>query len=379
LAIKLKNRSNYSALQWKIYLRIILFAFIALLIVALISYLADFRFANWFVAFLQNTFEMEFHIAQRIYMRIIRNNIDYLIYATFGVAFIILSRFLLLKFAKYFNEISDGLDVLVEDRGDTIRLSPEMAFMEQKLTTIKKTLEKREREVKSAEQRKNELVMYLAHDIKTPLTSVIGYLSLLNEISDMPLEQKQKYIQITLDKANRLEGLVDEFFEISRYSFQSDSLIKESIDLYYLLVQMIDEFYPLLSSKGKEAILNVPEDFIIYGNPEKLARVFNNILRNAIAYSTDNSPIKITATAINKIDETVLIAFSNEGNIPKEKLTAIFDKFYRLDSARSSDTGGTGLGLAIAKEIIASHGGKIYADSDGKYTTFTVELPNLLK
>ena len=379
MAIKLKNRSNYSALQWKIYLRIILFAFIALLIVALISYLADFRFANWFVAFLQNTFEMEFHIAQRIYMRIIRNNIDYLIYATFGVAFIILSRFLLLKFAKYFNEISDGLDVLVEDRGDTIRLSPEMAFMEQKLTTIKKTLEKREREVKSAEQRKNELVMYLAHDIKTPLTSVIGYLSLLNEISDMPLEQKQKYIQITLDKANRLEGLVDEFFEISRYSFQSDSLIKESIDLYYLLVQMIDEFYPLLSSKGKEAILNVPEDFIIYGNPEKLARVFNNILRNAIAYSTDNSPIKITATAINKIDETVLIAFSNEGNIPKEKLTAIFDKFYRLDSARSSDTGGTGLGLAIAKEIIASHGGKIYADSDGKYTTFTVELPNLLK
>ena len=376
LVIKSKNKRklkpSYSALQWKIYLRIALFAFCALVIVGLLSYLANFRFANLFVGFLQNTFMLDFHSAQQIYRIAIRNNIDFLIYAVFGLLFIFLARFLLSQFAKYFNEISDGLDVLVEDKDGEICLSPEMAEMEDKLTAIKQTLKKREQDVKSAEQRKNDVVMYLAHDIKTPLTSVIGYLSLLSEAPDMPPVQKAKYIQITLDKANRLEGLVDEFFEISRYNFQADSFSKENIDLHYMLTQMADEFYPLLSSKEKEITLNFTEDFAIYGNAEKLARVFNNILKNAVHYSTDKSTIEITAAVSG---DTASIAFSNEGSIPKEKLAAIFDKFYRLDTARSSDTGGTGLGLAIAKEIVASHGGKIYADSDGKRTTFVVELP----
>ena len=367
-----KLKSSYSALQWKIYLKIAVIAFIALAVVAFLRHLANFRFADWFVSFLQNTFTLDFQTASRIYFIAIRNNIDFIIYATFGILFIVLARFLLSQFAKYFNEISDGLDILVENRNGKIKLSPEMAEMEDKLTTIKQTLERREQEVKSAEQRKNDVVMYLAHDIKTPLTSVIGYLSLLNEASDMPTEQKAKYIQITLDKTNRLERLVNEFFEISRYNFQADALLKENIDLHYMLVQMTDEFYPLLSTKEKKTALNIPEDFTIYGNPEKLARVFNNIIKNAITYSTDKSVIEITATTTN---DTALITFTNEGRIPKEKLGSIFDKFERLDSSRSSDTGGTGLGLAIAKEIIASHGGKIYADSDGKHTTFTIELP----
>ena len=369
---KKKLKSNYSDLQWKIYFRIAIFAFITLIIVALIVYLANMRFANWFVSFLQNIFNLDFDSAHRIYLLTIRNNIDYVIYATFGLLFVILSRFLLSQFAKYFNEISDGFDALVENKNGAVKLSPEMAFMEHKLNTIKQTLEKRQMEVKSAEQRKNDVVMYLAHDIKTPLTSVIGYLSLLNEAPDMPLEQKSKYIKIALEKSMRLEGLVDEFFEISRYNYQADMLSKENIDLHYMLVQMTDEFYPLLSSKQKKTVLNVPENFTIYGNPEKLARVFNNILKNAIAYSEDNSVIEITSTAS---DDTVTITFSNEGSVPKEKLAVVFDKFYRLDSARSSDTGGTGLGLAIAKEIIISHSGSIYANSDGKRTTFTVKLP----
>jgi two-component system sensor histidine kinase VanS len=370
---KRKPKPNYAVLQWKIYLKIALIAFAALIIVAVLSYLTNHRAANWIVSFFQKTFAMDFDSARSLYQRVIRNNIDYIIYATFGIFFIILARFLLSQFAKYFNEISDGLDMLVENKDGEIKLSPEMTSMEQKLKTIKQTLEQREQEVKSSEQRKNDVVMYLAHDIKTPLTSVIGYLSLLDESPDMPPEQKAKYVNITLEKANRLERLVDEFFEITRYSFQaSEALSKKRIDLYYMLLQMTDEFYPLLASNGKEAALNVPEDFIIYGDPDKLARVFNNILKNAVAYGADNSIINITAIASG---DMVSIVFTNEGSVPKDKLAAIFDKFYRLDSARPSDTGGTGLGLAIAKEIVISHGGKIYADSDGKNTVFTVELP----
>jgi len=327
---------------------------------------------NWIVWSLEYFFNMTPNSAYSFYWSMLRPNLDLMIFATVAVFFIILSRTLLSQFAKYFHEISDGLDTLIGYTDDDIKLSPEMASMESKLRTIRKTLETRERDAKLAEQRKNELVMYLAHDIKTPLTSVIGYLSLLDEASDMPIEQRAKYVGITLEKAYRLEQLIDEFFEITRYNFQADRLSKKNIDIYYMLTQMADEFYPAVSAKGSEIALHVPEDLIIFGDSDKLARVFNNILKNAITYSTDGGVIYIGAVAYGDV---VYITFKNPGGVPEEKLAAIFDKFYRLDSARSSGTGGAGLGLAIAKEIVDEHGGRIYAESDGIHTTFTVELP----
>ena len=268
-----------------------------------------------------------------------------------------------------------------------ILLSPEMEPMERKLNVLRQTLEKRELEAKLAEERKNNLVMYLAHDIRTPLTSVIGYLSLLEEAPDMPPEQKAKYVHITLEKANRLEGLIQEFFEITRYNIQQIRLDKEWIDLYYMLVQMIEEFYPLMAEKGNRAALHSTENIKIFGDPTKLARVFNNILKNAIAYSAPNTPISIcveelptagldeeeTATG----DRKIRISFRNQGmTIPQDKLTAIFDKFYRMDEARNSNTGGAGLGLAIAREIVTLHEGKIYAASEKGEVVFCVELPH---
>jgi len=272
----------------------------------------------------------------------------------------------------YIDTIVEASEMLIAPGSELIRLPVELKQVEDRMNEARQNVARNARLAREAEQRKNDLVMYLAHDIKTPLTSVIGYLSLLSEAPDMPLDQKAKYLNITLEKANRLEKLMDEFFEITRYNFQAGTLSVENIDLYYMLAQMTDEFYPLLAAKGKQAILHVPEDMTIYGDPDKLARVFNNVLKNAVAYSPDNSVIDITAAISG---DMATIVFSNAGSIPKEKLASIFDKFYRLDSGRSSDKGGAGLGLAIAKEIVISHGGCIYADSDGKQTSFTVELP----
>ena len=154
---------------------------------------------------------------------------------------------------------------------------------------------------------------------------------------------------------------------------QSIELEKEEIHLAYMLMQMAEEFYPVLMEQNKRALVYADETLLIQGDPNKLARVFNNILKNAIAYSYENTIIEIKA---EKVESHVLITFRNRGNkIPYEKLMKIFEQFYRLDSARSSNTGGAGLGLAIAKEIVLAHGGKIYGQSDEKYTTFSVELP----
>ena len=220
---------------------------------------------------------------------------------------------------------------------------------------------------------KNDLVAYLAHDLKTPLTSVIGYLSLLDEASDMPESQKAKFTHIALDKAYRLESLVNEFFEITRFNLQEIKLQRENIDLYYMLVQMMDEFYPILSAKGNTVTLQADESLSAYGDPVKLARVFNNILKNAAAYSTPDTEIQIVA---KQDEEQVVVSIQNHGpTIPAEKLAVIFEKFYRMDEARTSNTGGAGLGLAIAKEIVLAHGGTITVQSINEMTTFTVSLP----
>jgi two-component system sensor histidine kinase VanS len=219
--------------------------------------------------------------------------------------------------------------------------------------------------------------MYLAHDIKTPLTSVIGYLSLLDEAPDMPVAQRAKYVHITLRKAYRLEMLINEFFEITRYNLQQIKLEKESIDLYYMLVQMIDEFYPILSEKGNRAVLHADENLSVDGDAVKLARVFNNILKNAASYSDPGTEIIITA---EEREDVVAISFENQGmTIPEEKLQELFEKFFRLDESRASNTGGSGLGLSIAKEIVSLHGGFIEAKSKDQQTTFTVLLPRDLK
>ena len=196
--------------------------------------------------------------------------------------------------------------------------------MEEKLNQVKDRLEARAKEAKEAEQRKNDLVVYLAHDIKTPLTSVIGYLSLLDETPDMPCAQRAKYVHITLEKATRLEGLIIEFFEITRYNLQTVPLKKEPIDLSYMLVQMADEAYPQLAALGKRVEVCAGEDMAVYGDADKLARVFNNILKNAISYSEPQSVIEISAAAGA---DSVVVRFQSAGVIPPDKLTVIFEKF----------------------------------------------------
>ena len=247
------------------------------------------------------------------------------------------------------------------------------AEISSQMAEIKANARRHEQILKEEASRKNDLIAYLAHDLKTPLTSVIGYLSLLDEVPDMPAAQKAKYVHISLDKAQRLEKLINEFFEITRYNLQQMVLETETIDLYYMLVQMSDEFYPVLQAHGNHIALHCEESVTIYGDAMKLARVFNNILKNAIAYSYANTEIVID---VEQTEEAVRIAFRNKGKtIPQQKLDVIFDKFFRLDDARTTNNGGAGLGLAIAREIITLHGGTITAVSAEEVTSFLVTLP----
>lgn len=277
------------------------------------------------------------------------------------------------KTVNFIEEIAVASSLLVSQDDEPIQLPARLREIEDSMNQIKRTARKNERDAREAEQRKNDLVMNLAHDIRTPLASVIGYLNLLDEAPDMPKEQRAKYTGITLEKAYRLEQLIEEFFEITRFNISTIVLQKTTINLTFMLQQMADEFYPLLAPKNKSAIVEAPEGLLLWGDADKLSRVFHNIFKNAIAYSYDGSVIVIQAYGINR---NIIVQFSNRGDpIPPQRLETIFERFFRLDTARSSQTGGSGLGLAIAKEIVDVHEGKISAQSDGTKTTFTVVLP----
>lgn len=371
-----RNRiEGYGRLKRKVFFQTIALAMAALLMLGLVYiFVWAGRGANFVVTIIQYVFNQDYYDAINIYQQLFRNNAVGIMLAAFALIFLVLIRFFLTWFMRYFNEISYGIDGLLKEDGKEIQLSPELGPMEDKLNTVRNNLALRDREAKQAEQRKNDLVMYLAHDIRTPLTSVIGYLSLLDETPDIPLEQKAKYLHITLDKAIKLEKLVNEFFEITRYDLTQISLDAGDVDLYYLLVQLVDEFYPLLASKGNWAELHADESLSVRGDSAKLARVFSNILKNAVSYSSPGTEISISA---HKKDGDVVISFKNTGKtLPPEKLNVIFDKFYRLDSSRSTDTGGAGLGLSIAKEIVQLHGGTIFAESENDSIIITVCLPS---
>lgn len=236
----------------------------------------------------------------------------------------------------------------------------------------------RERKVQQAlrdeSHRKDDLVTYLAHDLRTPLASVVGYLSLLQEAPELPVEQRAHFTGVALDKAHRLDALIEEFFDITRFDFHDIVLTRGYVDLGLLLAQVAAEFYPILNEQHKEAQVDIHEDLTVLVDGDKMARVFNNIMKNAVAYSYEGSTITIEAG--RQDDGGVRVRFINQGDpIPAAKLKVIFEKFYRLDAARATNRGGAGLGLAIAKEIIAAHGGTVACESTPEHTIFTIELP----
>jgi len=377
LAIKLKSskKNDYTKLKRKIFLKMLLIVLATVATVILLRFIIQesFSLSDAFVSFLMNNFKLPEMTAITITRFLIYNNMEAITLFIIIVFLVIMLKISISWFTGYFDEVITGVDKLAGESPEEIVLSPELDFMEKKLNQIKSNLEKQKKAAQDAEQRKNDLVVYLAHDLKTPLTSVIGYLSLLDEAPDMPPEQRAKYVGITLEKANRLEQLINEFFEITRFNLQTIVLNKEKINLLFMLQQMADEFYPILAPQRKAVSVSVPEGLVLYGDADKLARVFNNILKNAIAYSYEDSVIEISA---GKQDKYVEISFTNRGNpIPQAKLDTIFEKFYRLDSARSTDTGGAGLGLAIAKEIVKAHDGTISVESTLEKTVFTVRLP----
>ena len=368
---------NYTRLKINILLQTML----VVLFTALVGYLFknlvidgiyNHKFADGFVHFF-----MWFHMPEQqaidLYWKVIGNNKIYFMGAGFLLLFSFFFYFMLSRITQYLKEINQGIENILSDFNEPVRFKPALRPLEDSLNEIKMTIRRQEQEAIESEKKKNDLVVFLAHDLKTPLTSIVAYLSILETKPDMPEEERKKYTHISLEKAIRLGELINEFFEITKFNLQDIVLEPGNLDLSMMLEQIADELYAVLKEKNLRCDVQIDDTLMIYGDADKLARVFDNLLRNAIAYCDKGTAIRIQA---KERHQEIEIVVANEGEkIPEEELSAIFEKFYRVDGSRSSKTGGAGLGLAIAKEIVELHHGTIRAESDEWETRFIVTLP----
>jgi len=290
----------------------------------------------------------------------------------FSVSFLLLQE----KSIAYISRISDAIENISHgDLNTSIDVigDDEFSSMAENLNKMVEDIRKLMDKERESERTKNELVTNVAHDLRTPLTSIIGYLELLAGKVELSPEIQKKYIDIAYSKAKRLEKLIEDLFGFTKMNYGKISMKVSKVDIIKLLSQLLEESYPNFADKGLSYQLqsNVPAQ-VITADANLLARLFDNLINNAIKYGADGKSVLVKVTASS---ETAQVSVINYGYvIPEEELPMIFDKFYRVEQSRSTYTGGTGLGLAIVKNIVDMHGGTITVKSDLNGTVFTVTL-----
>ncbi|MEG0275706.1 MAG: HAMP domain-containing sensor histidine kinase [Coprobacillus sp.] len=294
---------------------------------------------------------------------------------------------------KYLTDLSDTIQEVTA--GDysvqvPIEYDDELGLLAANINALSKTLNDKEKEgailkenerlafdaERNAEKQKNDLITNVAHDLRTPLTTIIGYLELIKSNDQLSKEDIKNYSTVAYEKSKRLQGLMDDLFEFTSLDQTNVRVNMETINISELVLQIVDEFYPTFQEHQLIPKIHVSQQsLLIKGDGQLLARVFDNLLSNAVKYGQDNNDICID---VLNDDDTVSIKIMNYGDpISQDDLPHIFEKFYRSDSSRSTATGGTGLGLAIAKNVIDIHNGHIFATSHKEKTTFVVVLNRL--
>lgn len=282
---------------------------------------------------------------------------------------------------NYLREINRGIERITQGDLDTnVRIigEDEISMMAYSINEMRMEIKEVMDKERMAEKSKNELITNVAHDLRTPLTSIIGYLDLIKNEDYINKDMRLKYIGIAYDKSKNLESLIEDLFDFTRYAKDKIQMKKDRIDINRFMEQLIEEFYPSFSDNHLEVQVRISqEELYIEVDGELLARAIGNLITNAIKYGSDG---KLILVSTESMDDYIRIEITNFGKIiPRNDLNKIFDKFYRVESSRSANTGGTGLGLAIAKNIIDMHDGEISVRSDEDGTVFEIKLQRVNK
>lgn len=292
------------------------------------------------------------------------------------ILFIMYFLLLTKKFGNYIDRLSTGITAIAAGDFETkivINNDDEFSIIAEKINLMAKEIKKFIENDRKGEYTKNQLITSVAHDLRTPLTSIIGYLELVSANSRVSQDTKDHYIQVAYNKSKRLEKLIEDLFAYTKFSSGEVVMDSIEIDMVKFMAQLVDEFYPSFQESGLEyEFVCDMNSSVVVADGNLLARAFANLIDNAIKYGKDGKSVRIE---LKEEKEMIRVLIVNYGKlIPENELDNIFDRFYRLESSRSSETGGTGLGLAIAKNIVLMHDGTISVGSDFNGTVFEVDL-----
>ncbi|MGL6184071.1 MAG: ATP-binding protein [Clostridium chrysemydis] len=292
------------------------------------------------------------------------------------LAFIILFLIVTKNKMKYIHEISEGLKVIAEGELDYVipeRGEDEISRISKNINIMAREVNKQIEAQKLAEKTKSDLITNVSHDLRTPLTSVMGYIGLVKDGRYDSKEKMKEYLDIAFNKSEQLKALIEDLFEYTKINNSDMTLEKSEVNLVDFISQISEEMKPFFEENDIEQILTLSDEKIILSlDVSKMVRAIENLLTNAVKYSYKPGAVII---GVYKKDNFVTISVKNRGdNIPEEKLQKLFDRFYRLDESRNTNSGGTGLGLAITKNIIERHNGKIWAECYGNDISFYVRF-----
>lgn len=278
---------------------------------------------------------------------------------------------------SYLGQVARAAERMVEAPGERIELPADLAQLEMRLNAARDRAQAAEARADLEARRKNDLLVYLAHDLKTPLTSVIGYLQLLHDEPGASPETRARYEAVALEKAQRLEDLVNEFFEVARLELVDAALARSEVNLTRMVEQELSESQPAMEPKGLSYAFKAEPDVTVSCDVGKVERVLGNLVGNAVAYSDPGTVVEVGLRREERGGEPgALLTMTNRGDtIPEAQLGRLFEQFYRLSGSRDSGTGGAGLGLAISRRIVEAHGGTVAASSSEGAVTFQVWLP----
>ncbi|WDV46202.1 HAMP domain-containing sensor histidine kinase [Clostridiaceae bacterium M8S5] len=297
-------------------------------------------------------------------------------FAVYIIAYILIFFFISKKKIEYIEYITKQVKIIADKNFSStleVRGDDEFAQLSRSINYMSIELKKKFEKERELEKSKTELITNISHDLRTPLTAIIGYLDLLKNEKYKNREEEKEYLISTYNLSIKLKMLIDELFEYTKLSSSGITLDLEEVDLGSILIQILGEYTPVFESKDLNIISDIDEKIPVKIDIEKIVRVFDNIFSNAQKYSV--TPSNIIVNVKNKAD-TVCVSVSNKGEyIEQDKLSKIFENFYRMDVSRTSNIEGSGLGLAISKKIVDLHQGEIWAECHGDIITINISLP----
>ena len=370
-------KSKFRSLKKKIFLQVVLTVAVAaavgsFLLFVVVDGVLQNPFAESFIRLCERILRLSPESAKTAYYALFQRFKPIWIGVGFVLLLLVIFYFALTRMTRYFDRLSEALDHLADDTDEEIRLPAELDFMEKRLNAVRQTLRKREKDAKEAEQRKNDLVVYLAHDIKTPLTSIINYVDLLKK-EDIEDERVCSYIEVLDRQSRRLKKLTEDVLEASKASTGNMAVELARTEVAEMLNQVAGEYAERFADAQLHPVIDISdaEGSVIMADGRLLWRVFDNLLNNICKYSQPETRVYFS---VRHSESEVMIAMKNISrdvlNISADEL---IERFVRGDSARSSE--GSGLGLSIAQSLTELQGGRFELFVDGDLFKAVLSFP----